>query len=99
MRVPVAVLSLALIAGAANAAPREASRDFERGRHVLLRASAPLTEADRAELAEKGIVVQRVAAGGRYVAHVARNAESDARVAVEPLTAESKIQPSAFRAA
>jgi subtilisin family serine protease len=99
MRVPVAVLSLALIAGAANAAPGEASRDFERGRHVLLRASAPLTEADRAELAEKGIVVQRVAAGGRYVAHVARNAESDARVAVEPLTAESKIQPSAFRAA
>jgi len=61
MRSTVVALSFVFFAGVALAAPR----------HVLLRTAAPLTHADRAELADKGIVVLGAASGGRYLARVA----------------------------
>ena len=56
-----------------------------------------LTDADRAELAAKGIEIRHALPGNRYLA---RGSASDERIAtIEPLTAEKKIHPSAWRAA
>src|SRR5687768_12009010 len=64
------------------------------GRAAILHPSEPLTDSDRAELAEKGVVVKHALAGGRYLARVRDDArfEGDDRVVqLEPLTASKKI--------
>lgn len=71
------------------------------GRAMILHPAGVLTDADRADLAAKGVVVKHVLAGGRYLARVRDNArlEGDDRVVeLEPLTAAKKIHPSALRA-
>src|SRR5215213_2460160 len=64
---------------------------------VILHVPRALTDADRAELAAKGLVIRHALPGNRYLA---RGSASDARIeAIEPLTAEKKIHPSAWREA
>ena len=99
MRPLIGALSLSLVALCVNAAERDISRDLDGNRHVVLRAAAPLSQADREDLAARGIVIQRAMAGGRYIARVTGTV-SDARVAsVEPLSADEKIHSSAYREA
>lgn len=94
MRVHALVVAAALTVSAGAALSQPASR------HVLIRTSGPVTEADRAELARKGIVVQEPAANGEYLVRVSDASAADERVvAIAPLTAEEKIQPSAYREA
>lgn len=93
-------VAVSLFASVALAQGREVARDYDGARHVILRPAAPLTETDRAELAGKGILVQRPTTEGRYLARVAENASDDSRIAaLEPLSAEEKIHSSAFREA
>ena len=93
-----AVLSLSLLAG-----PREVEKTPRlEGRAVILHPAAALTEADEAELAQKGIVVRHALPGGRYLARMKEGADgtADSRiVSVEPLSVEKKLHPSAVREA
>jgi subtilisin family serine protease len=71
---------------------------------VILHVSRALTDADRAELAAKGLTIRHALPGNRYLARGsatdARGSAGDARIdAIEPLTAEKKIHPSAWREA
>lgn len=70
------------------------------GRAMILRPAQALTEADRTELAAKGIKVSQPLSGGRFLARVQDGATTeDARIAsIEPLTARHKIHSSALRA-
>ena len=100
MRPLAGILSLALFANVALAAAPDVVRDFDRGRHVILQPAAPLTQEDREELAAKGVVIQRVTAGGKYIARVADDTVADARiVALESFDVNAKIHSSAFREA
>jgi hypothetical protein len=69
------------------------------GRAMILRPAQPLTEADRNELAAKGIAVKQPLSGGRYLARVQDGATTeDGRIAsIEPLTPRHKIHSSALR--
>ncbi len=69
------------------------------GRAMIVHPSQTLTEADRAELAAKGIEIKHALAGGRLLARVRTGAATqDARIAaMEPLTARDKIHSSALR--
>lgn len=80
---------------------RQAGRDIEGLRHVIVHASKPLTPEDQQELAAKGVLVQRAMTNGRYLARVAEGRRvADARVtAIEPLTVEKKISRTALREA
>ena len=73
------------------------------GKAFVLHTAAALTEADEAELAAKGVVVQHaLPGGGRYLARLRDGADvaGDPRITTaEPLTAEQKLHPSAIRAA
>ena len=91
------VLAVPLFAG-----PRDVEKSPRaEGRAWVLQPAAAFTEADEAELAEKGIVVMHALPGGRYLARLRSGAAAeDARIiSAEPLTAEKKIHPSAIRAA
>lgn len=94
---------LAVLAVPVLAAPRLVDPSPRReGRVFVLHTAAALTEADEAELAEKGVVIKHALPGGRYLARMrdAADAAGDARIAaVEPLTADRKLHPSAIRAA
>src|SRR5687767_9136833 len=71
-------------------------------RVVIVEPAAPLTDADRAELAERGVIIEQVLGERRYVARVAPGARvaGDARLAtMEPLSAEKKIHRGAMREA
>lgn len=71
-------------------------------RAVIVSPVKDLTDYDRAQLAEEGLVVKHALTGGRYLARMAANAEvsGDERIrSIEPLTAEKKIHPTALRAA
>ncbi|HEV7240277.1 MAG TPA: S8 family serine peptidase [Thermoanaerobaculia bacterium] len=61
---------------------------------VILHVPRALTDADRAELAARGLTIRHALPGGRYLA---RGFATDAQI--EPLTAEKKIHPSAWREA
>ena len=68
------------------------------GKHMILHAAA-LTQADRAELATKGVIVQAPLTGDRYLAIVSDSAVSDARLrSIEPLTSEQKLDRTVYRA-
>lgn len=71
------------------------------GRAVIVHPAQPLSDADRAELAAKGLRIGSAISGGRYLARMAEVASiEDARVvAVEPLEKRHKISASALRAA
>lgn len=74
---------------------------FEGLKHMIVHATGPLTEADRAELAAKGLFIQRAMTGGRYLARAAEGRiPGDPRVtSVEPIAIEKKISRSAYREA
>jgi hypothetical protein len=74
---------------------------FRLGRAMILRPAAPLSDADRAELAAKGISVRHVLGEGTFLARVKEGAKlQDARIAsLEPMTARHKLHPTALRAA
>jgi hypothetical protein len=69
------------------------------GRAMILHPTEALSEADRAELAAKGIHIKHPLAGGRYLARVRDGADTgDARIeSIEPLTPRLKIHSSALR--
>ncbi|HEV7240278.1 MAG TPA: S8 family serine peptidase [Thermoanaerobaculia bacterium] len=95
------VVSLSAFA-ASESAPREIERIGPRGRAVIVSPVKDLTDFDRAQLAQAGLVVQHALTGGRYLARLAANADvtTDARIrSIEPLTAEKKLHPTALRAA
>jgi hypothetical protein len=106
MRRLLVLLSATLFATAALAGsqqktpgdePIERSDSF--GRAVIVRPAHPLTAADRAELAAKGLTFQQPVVGGRFIARLAEGARiEDARVSLEPLTGAKKIHRSALRA-
>jgi hypothetical protein len=93
-----ALLALLLIPTVLFAAePRErAPRTPDRAQHFILKAEK-LTDADRAELAAKGVVIQRALTNGRVVARVADPSAivNDSRISFEPFTANDKIHRSA----
>jgi hypothetical protein len=101
MRVFALIAGLCAAAAAFAVEPvlRQPEREM-RLRHAIVHASGPLTPEDRRELALKGVLVQQALPNGRYLARVAEERSADARVvAVEPLTADSKIARSARREA
>jgi hypothetical protein len=73
------------------------------GRHYILEAQHALRAEEQAELAAEGVDVQQSLTNGRYLVRVRKGASLDAndpRVrTLEPLTAEHKLQPSAYREA
>ena len=105
MRRVLLLATLSLFTTAAFAAepnvPRVADRDFGNFRRAVVQAAAPLTPADEAELAEKGVIVGAALPGNRYLARVAEGRlQADARVmAVEPIVPEQKISRTARREA
>ncbi|HEX6083769.1 MAG TPA: S8 family serine peptidase [Thermoanaerobaculia bacterium] len=93
----LAVSALPLFAG-----PREIDKTARlEGRAVILRPAAALTEADESELARKGVFVKHALPGGRYLVRLRTDADTrDERiVAIEEITADRKLHPSAVRAA
>ena len=72
-------------------------------RHYVLEPQHVLSDAERASLATEGVEIQRALPQGRYVIRVAVNSpfdESDPLVrSLSPLSAEGKLQRSAYRAA
>jgi hypothetical protein len=73
------------------------------GVHYILDAQHALRPEERSELAAMGVDVQQSLTNGRYLVHVRPGAtfdENDPRVrSLAPLTAERKLQPSAYREA
>src|SRR5688572_16700069 len=97
----VLVVTLSALA-ASESAPREIERIGPRGRAVIVSPVKDLTDYDRAQLAQEGLVVQHALSGGRYLARMTANADvaGDGRIrSIEPLTAEKKLHPTALRAA
>jgi Subtilase family len=97
----LAAVLFATAAFAVEPVVRTPDRQRDGLRHVIIHANAALTPADRAELAEKGLHIQRAASRGRYLARVAEGrAIEDARIArIETIEAEKKIASSALREA
>src|SRR5207253_2810429 len=73
------------------------------GRHYILEAQHALRTEEQAQLAAEGVDVQQALTNGRYLVRVRTGASLDAndpRVrSLAPLTAENKLQPSAYREA
>lgn len=74
------------------------------GRAMILHPQQPLSDADRDALASQGVVVKHALSGGRYLVRVKDDADAvaldETRVAaIEPLTADAKLHPSALREA
>jgi len=106
MRRLLALLSVLAVSQAALAisesGPREEGPRRAEGRAVIVTPAHALSAADRAELAAKGLTVKHALGGGRYLARAQDTADltGDARVvAIEPLTAERKIDFAARREA
>jgi hypothetical protein len=102
--IPFLLLSLSLFPLAAaetnDPQPRQLRLDRGLGRAVIVEPAQPLTDADRADLAGQGLRIGRAIGGGRYLARLTGATVADARVAaVEPLTREHKLLPSALQAA
>ncbi|MGZ4778689.1 MAG: S8 family serine peptidase [Thermoanaerobaculia bacterium] len=110
MRSRLSALVLFFLAVSAFAAegPRNADDrpDRERaraGRQFLLSPQHVLSDAERAQLAAKGLTVLRPMSDGRYLVRIAPDATvdaSDERIrSLEAITPEKKLQRSAYRAA
>lgn len=101
-RASLFVLSLFFSSVALAAEPnlRQPERPIVEGiRHMIVHANGPLTAADRAELAGKGIFIGRALTDGRYFANV-REVVADARLSrIEEIAAEKKISATAMREA
>jgi hypothetical protein len=97
------ILSNAVFAGVKESDPRVKDPSDRPGRAVILRAHQTLTDADVADLASRGVVVERAISGGRYIARIRKEqatASVDGRIAsIEPMTARMKLQRSAVREA
>jgi subtilisin family serine protease len=79
--------------------PRERRGAWTRGEAMIVQPARPLTDLDRAELAEKGILLRQALPGERFLARVTGGADvSDSRLtSVERLTPAMKLQRSAVR--
>lgn len=102
MRRPISLLTfLFLLITTAAFADRIDRELREPGLRMILEAQGPLTDADRAELAAKGIHVRHALRGNEYLARVAPGVTvDDARVkALDPIRAEDKIDSLAWREA
>jgi subtilisin family serine protease len=99
MRRVVLLLAFGVFAVPAFAAGA-VERALPRVQHVVLAPRQPLTDADRAELAARGITLQHALTNGRFVARLSANATLDTRVAsVAPFTLAEKVLRSAWREA
>ncbi|HET8799064.1 MAG TPA: S8 family serine peptidase, partial [Thermoanaerobaculia bacterium] len=98
MRRASLLLSL-LFAAIAAAVPADRGAALREWRHAVLVPAHPLSDADRAALAEKGIRIGAPLSGGRHIVRVAENADlSDPRIAsVDELRPAQKIDSSAWR--
>lgn len=102
LAVLVVVLAAQTSFAASESSPREAGPRLAEGRAFILTPAQALSDADRAELAAKGVTVKQALTGGRYLVRVSETASlaGEARVvAIEPLTADRKIDRSARREA
>ena len=110
MRTRVFAVVLLLVAASAFAdeqpsglADRDGRQRTVRGQQYVLSPQHVLSDAERADLASKGVTVLRPLADGRYLVRRAPSSTIDAndnRVrSLELVTAAKKIQPSAYRVA
>jgi hypothetical protein len=95
----VLLLTTLLSADEVERTRRQLAPEARLGRAMIVHPSQTLTEADRSELAAKGIVIKHALTGGRLLARVRDGAATDdARIVIiEPLTARQKIHSSALR--
>lgn len=96
----LAILLIPTLAFAADPLERDRGPLRNRAQHFIVQTDG-LTEADRADLASRGVVFQRALTRGRVIARVADPARlaGDARITLVPFTAEEKILRSAKREA
>src|SRR5476651_1186908 len=68
--------------------------------HYILSPSRQLNEQEQADLASRGLVIERVLTNGRYLVHLTADAtvtDADPRIAsLRPLTADVKLHRSAL---
>jgi hypothetical protein len=101
MRRSATLLVLLLLSSSVFAVePLERAPRHERTQHFILKADH-LTDADRADLAAKGVELQQALTSGRVVARVSDPSRiaGDTRFSLEPFTVTDKIQRSALREA
>ena len=92
-----------LTVAAAERGPIDREHEPLGARHYILQPQHVLSDAERAELAAKGVKIQRALPEGRYVISVAADSafdDSDVHVrSLSPVTVSDKLQRSAYRAA
>ena len=66
---------------------------------MIVHPAQALSEADRAELAAKGVTIRQALSGGRYLARVTGDVDDARILSVEALTPERKLHRSAIREA
>lgn len=96
----LSVVVLLLVVSFSSFAGPIAERDG--GRHFILEPDHPLRDDEKADLAARGVEMQDVVAGGRYLVRVSRDAkiEGDSRIrSLEAITIDRKLQRSAYVAA
>ncbi|HEX7707294.1 MAG TPA: S8 family serine peptidase, partial [Thermoanaerobaculia bacterium] len=103
-RLRILTIIALLSAGLLSAQPsmdtlRERPGAWARGEAMIVQPVRPLTDLDRAELAEKGVLLRQALPGERFLARVTSGADvSDPRLmSVERLTPAMKLQRSAVR--
>ena len=94
----LAFLLIPTLAFASDPLERDRGPVRDRGQHFIVQTDG-LTDADRADLAAKGVVFQRALTKGRVVARVADPARvaGDSRIALVPFSVEQKLLRSALR--
>ncbi len=105
MRRTLTVVSAFVFASALFAAPpttEDRGAIPQPARHYILTPSRMLNEQEQADLASRGLTIERALVGGRYLVRIAADAtmgSDDPRIAnLEPLTAARKLHASAMRA-
>ena len=96
------LLTQVVFAGVKGSEPLVKDPGERSGRAMILQPRQTLSEADVADLASRGVIVERALPGGRYIARVRNEAAaaSDERIAsVEPMTSRMKLQRSAIHEA
>lgn len=89
----ISLLAILLISTTVFAAdPIERERGgFGRGRHFVLETNGPLTDAQRADLAARGVDIQHALTNGRLLARVADSASLPAGMRIAPLSVDEKL--------
>lgn len=98
----LAALLLTVSASAVEPPVRDQiARRLEGRQTAVLHVTRGLTDHERAELAANGVQIRQALPGGRYLARLSPDAvwSHEVITAIEPLTADMKIHPSALREA